>query len=58
MEIHEDVVRLASVLTEDTILDAITGAALHRATLVTESRTESSAWTADEPRASSWIATG
>ena len=50
---------LGAALTEDTILDAITVAALlHRATVVTESRTESSAWTADEPRASSLISIG
>ena len=51
MELSEDCRCLATVLTEDAILDAITVAALlHRATVVTESRTESSAWTADEPR--------
>ena len=57
--IHEDVVLLASVLTEDTMLDAVTVAALlHQAMVVTESRTESSAWTAGEPRSSSLISIG
>ncbi len=52
MERSEDSRCLATVLTEDTILDALTVAALlHRAMVVTESRTEFSARTADEHRA-------
>ena len=51
MELSESARVHVTVLTEDTILDAITVAARrHRARVVTESRTESSAWTADEPR--------
>ena len=49
----------SAVLTEDTMLDAVTVAALlHRARVVTESRTAFSAWTAGELRASSLISMG
>jgi hypothetical protein len=52
MEIGEDCRCLATVLGEDTILDVLTVAALlNRAIGVTESRTDSSVGTVDEPRA-------